>query len=143
MIPCPFPASSFRQFKEFVPYALRHNQNVQIPLLKKSLACNFFLRKAFSLWNSNTENKIFSQPLHESFKFPLSDKKTNHHLLGLNPNMTSIRCMLRFAHSPLNITKTTIVFVYVVKWRPNYTYSSIVTFTAQHEQPFIIKFRIF
>jgi len=29
-IPCPFPASSFRSFKEFVPYALRHNQNVQI-----------------------------------------------------------------------------------------------------------------
>ena len=34
MVPCPFPASSFRTFKEFVPYALRHNQNVQIPLLK-------------------------------------------------------------------------------------------------------------
>jgi len=31
-VPCPFPASSFRSFKEFVPYALRHNQNVQIPL---------------------------------------------------------------------------------------------------------------
>ena len=26
-------------------------------------------------------------------------------MLGLNPQMTSIRCMLRFAHSPLNITK--------------------------------------
>jgi len=34
MVPCPFSASSFRLFKEFVPYALRHNQNVQIPLLK-------------------------------------------------------------------------------------------------------------
>ena len=34
MVPCPFPASSFRSFKEFVPYALRHNQNVQIPLKK-------------------------------------------------------------------------------------------------------------
>jgi len=29
MVPCPFPASSFRSFKEFVLYALRHNQNVQ------------------------------------------------------------------------------------------------------------------
>ena len=38
MVPCSFPATSFRSFKEFVPYALRHNQNVQIPLLKKSLA---------------------------------------------------------------------------------------------------------
>ena len=28
MVPCPFPASCFRSFKEFVPYALRHNQNV-------------------------------------------------------------------------------------------------------------------
>jgi len=52
MVPCPFPASSFRSFKEFVPYALCHNQNVQIPLLKKSLSYNFFLRKASSLWNS-------------------------------------------------------------------------------------------
>ena len=52
MLPCPFPASSFRSFKEFVPYALRHNQNVQIPLLKKSLSYNFFLRNASSLWNS-------------------------------------------------------------------------------------------
>jgi len=32
MVPCPFPASSFRSFKEFVPYALRHNRNVEIPL---------------------------------------------------------------------------------------------------------------
>jgi len=35
------------------------------------------------------------------------------------------------------------MFVYMVKCRPNYTYSSIVTFTAQHEQPFITKFMIF
>jgi len=40
MVPCPFPASYFTSFKEFVPYALRHNQNVQIPLLKKSLSYN-------------------------------------------------------------------------------------------------------
>ena len=52
MVPCSFPATSFRSFKEFVPYALRHNQNVQIPLFKKSLAYNFFFRKASSLWNS-------------------------------------------------------------------------------------------
>ena len=51
-VPCPFPASSFRSFKEFVPYALRHNQNVQIPLFKKTLSYNFFLCKASSLWNS-------------------------------------------------------------------------------------------
>ena len=51
MVPCPFSASSFRSFKEFVSYALRHNQNVQIPLFKRSLSNNFFLRKASSLWN--------------------------------------------------------------------------------------------
>jgi len=31
--------------------------------------------------------------------------KKSTHLLGLNPHMTSIRRMLCFAHSPLNITK--------------------------------------
>ena len=57
---------------------------------------------------STTSNQIFTQPLHlhESLKLPLSQiKKSTHHLLGLNPRMTSIRCMLRFAHSPLNMTK--------------------------------------
>jgi len=52
MVPCLFPASSFRSFKEFVPYGLRHNQNVQILLFKKSLSHNFFVRKGSSLWNS-------------------------------------------------------------------------------------------
>jgi len=44
MVSRPFPASFFRSFKEFVPYALRDNQNDQIPLLKKSLSYNFFRR---------------------------------------------------------------------------------------------------
>jgi len=66
MVPCPFPASSFRSFKEFVPYALRHNQNVQIPLLKKSLSYNFFLRKASSLWNS-LPLEIKSSASHSTF----------------------------------------------------------------------------
>jgi len=35
----------------------------------------------------------------------LISKKSTHHLSGLNPQMTSIRCMLRLGHSPLNITK--------------------------------------
>jgi len=80
VVPYPFPASSFRSFKEFVSYALRHNQNVQIPLLKKSLSYNFFLRKASSLWNSTTGNQIFSQPLHlhETLKFPLSHIKKKY-----------------------------------------------------------------
>ena len=34
MVPYPFPSSSFRSFKEFVPYAFRRNQNVQIQLKK-------------------------------------------------------------------------------------------------------------
>jgi len=103
MVPCPFPASSFRSFKDFVPYALRHNQNCQIPLLKKSLSFCFFLRKASSSWNS----------------LPLES--------NLHPAIPS------HPATPL----------YVVKWRPTYTYSSTVTFTAQHEQHIITKFMIF
>jgi len=118
---------------------LRHNQNVQIPLFKKSLSYNFFLRKASSLWNylpleiKSSASHTFLNRLNSHYHI---SKKSTPHLLGLNPQMTSIRCMLRFAHSPLNISKNN----YVVKWQPNYTYSSIVTFTAQHEQHFITKF---
>ena len=109
MVPCPFPASSFRTFKEFVPYALRHNQNVQKPLFKKSLSYNFFVRKASGLWNS-LPLEIKSSASHSTFMNRLKShylisKKSTHHLLGLNPQMTSIRCMLRLGHSPLNITK--------------------------------------
>jgi len=113
MVPCPFPASSFRSFKEFVPYGLRHNQNVQITLFKKSLSYNLFLRKASSLWNSlpleiksSSSHSIFMNRLNSHYH--ISRKST--HLLGLNPHMTSIRCMLRFAHSPLNITKNNYPF---------------------------------
>ena len=51
LVPCPFAMNLFRWFSEFVPYTLRHNLYVQISLSKKSLAFNFFLRKACSLWN--------------------------------------------------------------------------------------------
>jgi len=60
MVPCPFSASSFRSFKEFVSYALRHNQNVQIPLSKSPCpitsssvrlpACGIFYH-----WKSNLQ----------------------------------------------------------------------------------------
>jgi len=32
-------------------------------------------------------------------------KQNTHHLLGVNPRLTSVRCMLRLAHSPVNINK--------------------------------------
>ena len=32
-------------------------------------------------------------------------KQNTHHHLGVNPRLTSVRCMLRLAHSPLNINK--------------------------------------
>jgi len=32
-------------------------------------------------------------------------KQNTHHLLGVNPRLTSVLCMLRLAHSPLNINK--------------------------------------
>ena len=42
LVPCPFSTNLFRSFSEFVPYTLRHNLDVQIPLFLKSLAFNFF-----------------------------------------------------------------------------------------------------
>jgi len=77
-VPCPFPASSFRSFKEFVPYALRHNQNVQIPLFKKSLSYNFFLRIASSLWNSLPQ-EIKSSASHSIFM----NRLNSHHHISL------------------------------------------------------------
>jgi len=74
IVPCSFPATSFRSFKEFVPYALRHNQNVQIPLFKKSLAYNFFFRRASSSWNflplqikSSASHSTFMNRLHSHY----------------------------------------------------------------------------
>jgi len=32
-------------------------------------------------------------------------KHSSLYLLGVNPRLTSVRCMLRLAHSPLNISK--------------------------------------
>ena len=103
----------FRAFSEFVPYALRHNLAVPIPLLKNSVAFNFFLREASILWNSLTlENK--SSPSHANFMNHLKSyyhvaKYSALHLLGVNPRLTSVRYMLRFAYSPLNINKNLIV----------------------------------
>ena len=84
MVLCPFPASSFRSFKKFVPYALGHNQNVQIPLFEKSLSCNFFFREASSLWNSlpleiksSASHSIFMNRLNSHYHI---SKKSTHHL---------------------------------------------------------------
>ena len=77
--------------------------------LNKSLAFNFFLRKACSLWNS-LPLEIKSSPSHPNFMNRLMSyyhvaKQNAHHLLGVNPRLISVRCMLRLAHSPLNINK--------------------------------------
>jgi len=109
LVSCPLPLNLFRSFGEFVPYTLRHILDVQIPLFKKSLAFNFFLRKACSLWNS-LPHEIKSSPSHPNFMNRLMtyyhvSKQNTHHHLGVNPRLTSLRCMLRLAHSPLNINK--------------------------------------
>ena len=105
LLSCPLPLNLFRSFGEFVPYTLRHNLDVQIPLFKKSLAFNFFLRKAYSLWNSLLL-EIKSSPSHPNFmNYYHVAKQNTHHLLGVNPRLTSVRCMLRLAHSPLDINK--------------------------------------
>jgi len=99
LVPCPFTMNLFISFSQFVPYTLRHNLDVQIPLFKKSLAFNFFLRKTCSLWNS-LPLEIKSCPSHPKFMNHLKSyyhvaKHSTLHLLGVNPRLTSIRCMLR------------------------------------------------
>jgi len=54
-----------------------------------------------------------------------------------------MRCMLRYAHSPLNISKSIILFVYAAIQRQNYTYSFTATFTAHLEQHFMLMFMEF
>jgi len=109
LVPCPLPVNLFRLFSEFVPYTLRRNLDVRIPLYKKSLAFGFFLRKTCSLWNS-LPIEIKSSPSHPNFINRLKSyyhvaKQNTFHLLGVNPRLTSVCCMLRLAHSPLNINK--------------------------------------
>jgi len=79
-------------------------------LASQPSACNFFLRTASSLWSSlpiimkcSASHPIFMN--RPSSHYHLS-KNSTHHLLRINPHLTSIRCMLRFAHSPLNTNKT-------------------------------------
>jgi len=65
---------------------------------------------------------FFSHPLqfHESPKFPvLLIKNSTHPLSVINSHLTSVRCMLRFAHIQLKITKTITVFLYAAIYRPN------------------------
>jgi len=98
-------------FKEFVPYALWHNQNVQIPLLEKFMAYNFFLYAELlvRVTLSPVCDQIFRQSLHshELPKFPLShNKNSTHHLVGINIRLNSVRCIFRFAYSLLYINKT-------------------------------------
>jgi len=109
LVPCPFPVNLFRSFSEFVLYTLRRTLDVRIPLYKKWLAFGLFFRKACSLWNS-LPLEIKSSPSHPNFMNRLKSyyhvaKQNTLHLLGVNPRLTSVRCMLRLAHSPLNINK--------------------------------------
>jgi len=99
IVPCPFPMNVFRSFSEFVPYTLRHNLDVQIPLFKKSLAFHFFLRKVCSIWNS-LPLEIKSSPSHLNFMNCITSsyhvaKHSTLHLWGVNPPLTSVRCMVR------------------------------------------------
>ena len=102
----PFPASSFRSFKEFVPYTSRHNQNVQTPLFKKLLSYNFFLRKASSLWN------------------PLRDERTvkffspSPVLIRWNWIRSSLICKIFENHqsNPVLIRQCKIMYFYFASW---------------------------
>ena len=76
MVPCSFPSAPFSSLKEFVPYALRHNQNIQLPLFDKSLAYDFFFRRASTLWNS-LPLEIKSSASHSIFMNRLN---SHHHI---------------------------------------------------------------
>jgi len=69
-----------------------------------TLVFNFFLRKVCSLWNSLPLE--IESPSHANFmnRWKPSHHVAKHsslHLLGGNPRLTSVRCILRVAHSPL------------------------------------------
>ena len=101
MIWCPVLSCQFfsRWFNAFVPYALCQNRSVEIPLLEKFFANNFFLNEAYSLWNSlplsitsSANHSIFMNRLNTHCHIP---KNSTHNLLGINSHLTSIRCLLR------------------------------------------------
>ena len=98
MVPCSFPPSCSKSFKEFVPYALRNNQNVQIPLLKSSWPLTFF-HKASGMWNfCHSQSDLQpATPFSWIAWIPINTchKAGTHRLLGISPNLTPSRCMLR------------------------------------------------
>ena len=92
---------------EISAYSFRHANNFQLPLFKRSLVHNSFFYKAPVLWNSLPQYIKLSSSF-AAFKNRVTlfyhGKNGNiWHLQGSNPFATSLRCMFRLGHSPLNI----------------------------------------
>jgi len=92
---------------EISAYSFRHANNFQLPFSKRSLVHNSFFYKAPVLWNSLPQYiKLFSSFATFTNRITLFYHGKNRniwHLQGSNPSATSLRCMFRLGHSPLNI----------------------------------------
>ena len=93
-------------FKNRSSYPSRFPLNLEIPLSRTECVHNSFFLKASKLWNSlPTPIKSLSRL---AFRvnvaaFLCGLKHPVWHLHGRNPQGTSLLCMLRLGHSPLNI----------------------------------------
>ena len=90
---------------EISAYSFRHANNFQLPLSKRSLVHNSFFYKAPVLWNSLPQHiKSSSSFAANRITVFCHGKNRNIWLLqGSNPSATSLRCVFRLGHSPLNI----------------------------------------
>jgi len=61
------------------------------------------------------------------------------HLLGVNPRLTSVRCMLRRAQSPLISIKNRIALAFALISKLGFTFSFTVNFMMRHERSFAIE----
>jgi len=133
LVPCPL--NLFRSFGEFVPYTLRHNLDVQIPLFKKSLAFNIFLRKACSLRNS-LPLEIKSSPSHPNF---MNRLMSYYHIAKQNTTFwelilawhLSVVCFASPTVHWISI-KNHIVLAFAVISKLRFTFSFTVIFMLPH-----------
>ena len=92
---------------EISAYSFRHDNNFQLPLAKRSLVHNSFFYKAPVFWNSLPQyiklSSSFSAIKNRITLFYHGKNRNIWHLQGSNPSATSLRCMFRLGHSPLNI----------------------------------------
>jgi len=94
---------------EISAYSFRHANNFQLPLSKRILVGlhNSFFYKAPVLWNSLPQyiklSSSYAACKNRIILFYHGKNRNIWHLQKSNPYPTSLRCMFRIGHSPLNI----------------------------------------